>query len=320
MIAIRQSLQEFTARLNEVYDSLFIQTATGDTLDRHGVTIGLQRNPGEHDDDYRARLLTEFRDIPQGLTIASLKNAVDQVMGGSCEIDEYYDDQWLWPNVSARPDYQVFGKTTIGSLSQIVATDKIVACRFELSCDINVYFRKISAYLEAEGSGKRTAHCAIYADDSGAPGDKIADAEHTVTFDKASWYDFEFITVDLLSNKHYWLAIDVTGGSWKYYYDAGVSNQAAEADDAPPPDDPFPTPSYNNREISIAGYYHYYNWGKALDNIMARYIVAVIIANEPTENQLNQIEANVIAEKPAHIIVRIVREISGIYHLYREIQ
>jgi len=169
MGVIKSTLDDTIASINDSYNANFIHLASGEDLDRHGVTLNLPRNGGESDGDYRNRLLTEFRDIPTGLTVASLKNAVDQVMGPGTEVDEYYKSIWDWP------EYE--------------------------------------------------------------------------------------------------------------------------------PDASDPT----------------YSWERPFNPIDNRYFVAAIITSEPTENELDLIEANVIAEKPSHIIVRIVELRPGFYELFREI-
>ncbi len=316
---IRTEMQTFITSVNDVYDALFIQNVSGDILDKYGVTLDLPRNGGEHDDDYRARLLTELRDIPEGLTISALKTAVDQVMGGSCVVDEYYSGQWQWPIEGESPVYQQFGLESIGASYAVAATDQIVACKFNLSSDETVNLRKITAYLEAESAGQRVAHCAIYQDNAGAPGAKIVDADYTVTFDEAKWHEFEFKETELAPNNDYWLAICVTGGSWRYYYDAGVTNQLATAADAPPPDDPFPTPSYLNRAMSIYASHHIYNWERILDNPEDKFKVAAIVTAEPNSSELDQIEENINQVKRADIVVRVVQERPEFFQLYREI-
>jgi len=169
MSVIKSALDETVTSINDSYNANFIQTASGEDLDNHGETLNLKRNPSESDSDYRNRLLSEFRDIPTGLTVASLKNAVDQVMGPGTEVDEYYKSIWDWPE---------------------------------------------------------------YDPDTSDPG---------------------------------------------------------------------------------------YSWERPFNPIDNRYFVAAIITSEPTENELDQIETNVIAEKPSHIIVRIVELRPGFYELFREI-
>lgn len=316
---IKGVLQTFVTAINNAYDARFISTASGGDLDKHGVTLNLPRNGGELDDDYRNRLLTEFQDIPVGLTVQSIKNAVDQVMGPGTEIDEYYKSIWEWPE-SDSPIYSVFGKTTIGASYKLMQTNEKVGCKFNLPSDVNVDLRLITAYIEPEGINKLTAHCAIYEDSAGAPGTKIADADHTVTFEGADWYPFIFTDVQLDPNKDFWLVINIMGGSWRYYYDSGTTNQAAMNSDTPPPDDPFGTPTYFDHSISIYASYHVFDWERPFNLTTSRYYASAIIGTEPTENELNQIEQNVIQKKPANRIIRIVKEEVGYYELYREIK
>lgn len=317
---VKTSLDNTITSIGDAYNANFIQLASGGDLDMHGETLGLKRNPGEADSDYKTRLLTEFQDIPTGLTVASLKNAVDQVMGPGTEVDEYYKSIWDWPDLWI-PSYSSFGLTSIGFNAGSHSTNVKVGCRFQITSDGAVEY--IKAYLGLTGGGTRTAYCAIYSDNAGAPDAKIADADGTQTIDSAAWYQFNFTNVQLTKDDYYWLVINVTGGDWTFYYDAGGTNQAAYNSDTPPPDDPFGTPTYFNRAYSIYTSYMIvdssYSWEKFFNPIDNRYYVAAIVSSEPTENELDQIEANVTAEKPSHIIVRIVELRPSFYELFREI-
>jgi hypothetical protein len=316
---IRTALQAVTSAINDSLDARLINTASGSDLDRHGVTLDLARNDGEHDDDYRTRLLTDFQDIPTGLTVASIKNAVNQVLGYTPDIVEYYKSIWEWPDPDTVPTYSTFGNTSIGTLSEVRTTNIKTGCKFTLSSDSNVELRAITAYISAEGSGTRTIHSAIYADSTGAPGAKIADADHTVTVGEAGWYTFNFTDVQLTQNETFWLTIDIAGGSLRIYYEAGSTNQTANNTDAPPPNDPFGTPVYDNYELSIYASYHVFNWEKPFNSFDSRYYVAAIVTSEPNTSDMNQIVANIIAEKPAHNIVGIAQKMPDNYELYREI-
>jgi len=100
MKAIKDSLDDFTSKLNDVYDARFITYAVGDTLDNWGNILGLTRNTGESDSTYRARLLVAFRDIQETLTIAVLKNAIEATTNSEPTCREHYADipsfPFLW--------------------------------------------------------------------------------------------------------------------------------------------------------------------------------------------------------------------------------
>lgn len=314
---IRTVFQTVTTAINDANDARFINTASGSDLDKHGVTLDLHRNHGEHDDDYKTRLLTDFRDIPTGLTVASIKNAVNQVMGYDPEIDEYYKSIWEWPSDNP-PVYSIFGKTTIGASYETITPNEKMGCKFNLSSSSEVELRQITVYLT--GSPGAVAHCAIYSDNAGAPNAKIADADHTATIREANWHTFHFSDVQLSQNNDFWLVINISGGACYYYYDSGTSNQTAENADTPPPDDPFGTPTYNNRSVSIYASYHVFSWNKFFNSLGGRYFIAAILSTEPTVNQLDQMETNIIAKKPVNKIVRIVEERPSFYELFREIK
>jgi hypothetical protein len=212
MGVVKLTLDDIITSINDAYDANFIQLASGNDLDLHGQTVGLPRDPGEEDDSYRSRLLTEFRDIPTGLTVASLKNAVDQVMGPGTEIDEYYKSIWEWPSYIA-PSYSLFGNNGIGATAAARAADTKVACRFQVASDGAVQYLK--AYLSRAG-GSRTAYATIYEDNAGAPDAKLADADASVSINTPDWYVFDFTDVQLTKDAYYWLCINVTGGGWNF--------------------------------------------------------------------------------------------------------
>lgn len=317
---IKAVLQTVVTAINNAYDARFISTASGGDLDKHGVTLDLPRSGGESDDDYRGRLLTEFQDIPVGLTVQSIKNAVDQVMGPGTEIDEYYKSIWSWPDCTP-PDFSYFGNSTIGSDYKTRLADEKIGCRFQIPNDGGLLY--IKAYLEPETPTAK-AYCAVYSDNAGAPGAKLADADDNITIDSAGWYTFNFTKKNLTKDNFYWLAINITEGDWHYYYDTGDTNQSAYNADTPPPDDPFGTPNYLSDLVSIFAYYMLvdadYSWEKPFNSFGNRRYAAAIVSSQPTENELDQIEQNVIAKKPAHITIRIVEEQVGYYELYREIK
>ena len=314
---IKIVLQAVITAINNTYDARFINTASGSDLDKHGITLDLHRNNGEHDDDYRTRLLTDFHDIPTGLTVASIKNAVNQVMGYDPEIDEYYKSTWEWPSDDP-PIYSIFGKTSIGASYDTMTPNEKMGCKFNLSFNSDVELRQITAYLT--GSPGTVAHCAIYSDNAGVPNTKIADADHTATIREANWYTFNFTDVQLSQNNDFWLVVNISGGACYYYYDSGTGNQTAENTDTPPPDDPFGTPTYSDRSVSIYASYHAFDWVKPFNSFGGRFYVAAILSTEPTVNQLNQMETNLVAKKPANKIVRIVEEMPNHYELFREIK
>jgi hypothetical protein len=319
MNCIKASLDSLTDTINDTHDARFIQCTTGDDLDKHGIILALPRTPCESDDNYCQRLLATFRSIPTGLTVGELLQDVELITGETDSIDEYYKSAWLWPT-NPEVSYDIFGKETVGASYASCVSDEKVACRFQVTDD--GYLEVIRGYLAAAGSGSRTITGAIYSDNSGAPGALLADSD-AIIVSAAGWYEFLFKGPTLTKNDYYWLAMNGTGGGWRFYYDSGETNQAAHNIDAPPPSDPFGTPTYESRDYSINGTYRIVHPDfvrkRVLNNFASKYYAAIIVNSFLLESQLDQIEEIIIDKKPAHVIIRIVEQGPGLYGLFREI-
>lgn len=75
-IAIRDMLQQF----DEVDLSSNPYRATGDDLDEHGTTFGLERNSGESDSAYRTRLIAHIQTLFEAPTVEAISDAFVSVM------------------------------------------------------------------------------------------------------------------------------------------------------------------------------------------------------------------------------------------------
>ena len=327
--ALRAIMDTVKSELNEVIDTANIvnnarrlTTCETDELEKFGELLNLPRGNTESMEDYRARLLTEFRNIPEGITEQSLYDAVFAITDpDEPEIIEWKDYAWLWPGAYT-PERGYFGKIAVGASSATLPTNSKVGCRFQCGDDASV--QRIYVYLEPDVPGTRTAHCAIYADNAGAPAAKVADAGNTATVVTPGWYLFEFDAANLSAGGYYWLAVCVTGGSWKIYYDAGSVNQAAWNSDTPPPDDPFgAVGAYNAYDMSIYAEYIVrhpdYEWTRFFNDSQSRFHVSVVVDSPLNSNQLDDIEENVIAVKGAHILVWIAQSRPDNHELLREI-
>lgn len=318
---VKDELGEVVTAINRVNDARLINTSDSSLLDKHGVKLDLERYVGEFDVDYRQRLLAGFRDIPDGLTREALIDAVTPVIVPH-EVIEWWRHRWEWPGpIMTAQGY--FGLETIGASALSIVTDSKVACKFTVANHACIH--KLWAYLEADGAGTRSAYAAIYADVAGTPTTRLGLATNNpVVVDDAGWYEFDFGDVVIDAGTDYWLAIGATGGSWKIYYDAGGVNQGAWNADAPPPNDPFgAVGSWNNNRCSFyAGYVignPEYVWNKWFNSYQTRWIVSVVVSSALTEGQLDTIETNVVAVKPAHVVVWIVRDQTTYHELLREI-
>ncbi len=73
---------------NELYDAPFLRTAVGDSLDKHGESYRVRRNPGETDPDYRARLISVRQSRRSGAVKGTLKALAYVYLGVIPEIIE----------------------------------------------------------------------------------------------------------------------------------------------------------------------------------------------------------------------------------------
>ena len=62
---------------DEVYDQIFISTATGNNLDKLGEELGFPRLAGESDTDYRNRLIAVYNIIQKGSTIEAISEFIE---------------------------------------------------------------------------------------------------------------------------------------------------------------------------------------------------------------------------------------------------
>jgi len=320
---VKTELDDLIAAMNIVYNAKRLTTCDVEFLPKFGVRQGLPGNGGETDEDYRDRLLLDFRNVPEGINVQSIYDAIFAVTDPDVPvIYQWYQYRWEWPDSYEEPELLYFGNNSVGASSTTIGTNTKVACRFQIT-DPGA-LGSIKAYLEAVGGGDRTAHCAIYDDNAGVPNDKVADAQATVTVNDAGWYEFSFDSEALTEDDYYWLTINVTGGSWNIYYDTGSANQAAYNTDTPPPADPFgAVAGYNAFDMSIFAVYverhpdfEGKNW---CNSIQTRFTLSAALIYDPGSSGLDTIEANVIQVKPAHIMVRIVQVRPEGYDLLREI-
>lgn len=98
------------------------------------------------------------------------------------------------------------------------------------------------------------AKAGIYSDNSGAPDAlSVASSEVTITSSAGSWFDFTIADTALTASTDYWLAVIIGTQECGYFYDAGTNNQQANNADTYSDGfaDPFGSPSYNDRDVSI---------------------------------------------------------------------
>ncbi len=83
--------------LNPVYDTRFINCASGEDLDYWGETLALPRNVSELDSAYRTRLLNELRDFTEALTAEGIKGRVYDIINSYPTIIEHHSLAPDWP-------------------------------------------------------------------------------------------------------------------------------------------------------------------------------------------------------------------------------
>jgi hypothetical protein len=145
-----------------------------------------------------------------------------------------------------------FGYATVGGTTSGVSGYKY-GCRFqaprtESISKIRIYFKGTSGIINAKAG--------MYSDSSGAPNALLGATSAVAVTTTASWVEFTFSSpISVTAGTYYWLAL-IADGSLTYYYDAGVTSQiASNVDDyADSFSDPFGSPAYADRKMSIFAY------------------------------------------------------------------
>ena len=100
--AFKNALGLAVTCVDEVYADAFIASAAGEGLDNWGVPLTTARVPSEADDAYRGRLLARRQEAGTGLTVAAVRQAVDD-LGATYEpplavaaVKMYYRNPFPW--------------------------------------------------------------------------------------------------------------------------------------------------------------------------------------------------------------------------------
>ncbi len=83
---VKRGLKYFEQRINEIYSASNIIQARGEDLDRWGIVLGMERNPGEDDTTYRGRILEKLRSSKKALTVKAIKDGIMQSAGVNAQI------------------------------------------------------------------------------------------------------------------------------------------------------------------------------------------------------------------------------------------
>lgn len=148
-----------------------------------------------------------------------------------------------------------FGKTDVGAnTANYVTGNYKQGSRYQLTEDGDV--TKITLRCKYKQTGACNVKCAIYSDSGGAPDALQGESQVVSVDDTWAWRDFTFASPISLSAGYYWLCllgVDDVYIAW----DTGYTNQAAWNADAYADgfSDPFGTPGYVDREISIYATY-----------------------------------------------------------------
>lgn len=103
--ALASEFDDFEATLEDVDVAKFVDTATGQRLDRLGDIFDVDRETGENDDKYRIRIQVALRELLSSGTVQEIKSAIAVLLNvdeSEIVIDEPYDVE------SARIDVGVF--------------------------------------------------------------------------------------------------------------------------------------------------------------------------------------------------------------------
>jgi hypothetical protein len=116
-----------------------------------------------------------------------------------------------------------FGYTTVGGTSQ--SSPQPAVCKFtapESGTITSITFRAAE-----QAGGSAASGVAVYADNAGAPGAKLAEDSGNVTVSGSTpaWYTAN-ISLAITGGTPYWLGLWVPSAEAAWYYDAGDTNQA----------------------------------------------------------------------------------------------
>ena len=143
------------------------------------------------------------------------------------------------------------GYNVIGGTQWDVGADRKAACKFTSPAAGTI--QNLIVYCSAD-VGPLNASPFVYSDNAGAPNALLtANAPGVTAIDNAAGWETIPLDAPLAigNGTVYWLGVQVAGGAWNIWYDAGAANQAADRWDAPPLSDPFGAPAYSAFEVSI---------------------------------------------------------------------
>jgi len=151
---------------------------------------------------------------------------------------------------------KTFGNTHVGDELSSNPPTYLSACKFTAPDDGTI--TKITAYIW-QRSGASNAKVAIYADNSGVPGNLLAESSNEVAIPATGdWEDFT-ISLPITKDTDYWFAL-FAGDGVRYVYDLGSPNQLSYTWGNSYPTFPYTFdenygPSYHNWSASIYATY-----------------------------------------------------------------
>jgi len=102
-----EEFQELSDARQETMIAQYVETALGGQLDRIGEFVKTPRKSGETDDEYRPRLIVEFKKITAGGTIDELIEVSAILLGTSeskIEVEEPYDVEYARVDLKVNQD------------------------------------------------------------------------------------------------------------------------------------------------------------------------------------------------------------------------
>ena len=158
----------------------------------------------------------------------------------------------VWQIKPAQATTGSFGDTN--KETNEMGSDTKFACRFQAPASGTV--TDMSFYTEDVGSDENGIDLAVYSDNANAPDAPLGYAT-TPDVGGLGWYNATGLSVTIVSGTYYWLAAcqSAEGYTYRCKYHDGAVNQTATGAAGKPPSNPFGTPTYYDREISIYANY-----------------------------------------------------------------
>ena len=118
-IVLDRTIGEYMDREDDLFDQLFLSTASGGWLDAHGKDYGVTRRLGEDDDSYRERIVFEKLEY---LTVSNLQNIYNLTLYAFVSLYDPTSNQLTSDNPYSSKRYMSFADES----TQRILDDKFV--------------------------------------------------------------------------------------------------------------------------------------------------------------------------------------------------